>query len=978
MRRIQAGILAAAALCAAGAAFGDDLDGAKWIGAHGNNLPVYTQYLPVFRIDFDFRVAPGKKASLLYGMNDRRLMNRNLNLFNIESPQDSSAMRLEINGDGTVAVYRFGYRPDDNAAVPIATFDAKGALTSGLNHLQLVSNLGYTEVQVNGKSLGNKGLGAVGNGGDFLAYPVLAEMKVEIEPGSDALIKDITVSNMREPGNRLFAIPGAYTSTTRLAVPERSMPQLRSRFAVDGRKKVTSATVTATARGIYDMDINGRRITDGYFYPGSTQYNKTHLYHTFDITPFVTAGDNRVSAQLAEGWWSGPATYVGENWNFFGDRQSLVAKIRIRYDDGTEDVYVTSPQTWEVSTDGPVRTGSFFQGEVYDATVDESGRRWYPATEIAQDSTVCKGIGEWKTDNLLPDYGVTVTAVDTLTAVSMTEPRPGVYVYDFGQNMAGVPLIHFSGLPKGQTVCVRSAEVLYPDMPQYAGHKGMIMTENLRAAMCRDQYIARGAGSETFSPRYTLHGYRYLELTGLDRPLPPQDVKSIVLSSIDGFKAHYECSDTLVNRLWQNIKWSSLSNFISIPTDCPQRNERLGWMGDISVFSPTATKIADVSGLLKQYLQAVRDCQREDGRYPDVAPTGLGFGGLLWGSAGITVPYEHFSQYADTTVLREHYPSMKRYIDYIFRKTMDPATGIIVQNREWGDLADWLSPEYNRTDKSLLWECYLIHDLDIMSDVARILGNGQDAAHYRGLAAERRKFFNKVYVDPKTYRTRFSAFDPGKEGRDVDTQVSYALPIAFGIVDNPKFNENFIKTVTRENVADNGRKCPAYSLMTGFIGTAWIGPALSRIGRSDIAYRLLTNTQYPSWLYPVTQGATTIWERLDSYTHADGFGTNNSMNSFNHYSFGSVGDWLLTHSLGIRKAGNSLVIAPEPDMTGALTRASGWLDLPSGRAESSWRRTADGVYEILVTVPEAATFIDPFTHRPRPLAPGTHRLKAKK
>lgn len=444
-----------------------------------------------------------------------------------------------------------------------------------------------------------------------------------------------------------------------------------------------------------------------------------------------------------------------------------------------------------------------------------------------------------------------------------------------------------------------------------------------------------------------------------------------------GFKAHYECSDTLVNRLWENIKWSSLSNFISIPTDCPQRNERLGWMGDISVFSPTATKIADVSGLLRQYLQSVRDCQGDDGRYPDLMPTGFGFGGLLWGSAGITVPYEHFSQYADTTVLREHYPSMKRYIDYIFRKTMDPATGIIVQNRDWGDLADWLSPEYNRTDKSLLWECYLIYDLDIMADVARTLGNMQDAAHYVALAAERRKFFNNIYVDPKTYRTRFSAFDLGKQGRDVDTQVSYALPIAFGIVDNPKFNENFIKTVTRENVADNGRKCPAYSLMTGFIGTAWIGPALSKVGRSDIAYRLLTNTQYPSWLYPVTQGATTIWERLDSYTHADGFGTNNSMNSFNHYSFGSVGDWLLSHSLGIRKTGDTLVIAPEPDTTGCLTWASDWLDLPAGRAEFSWRRVADGVYEIRITVPEQANFINPFTHQSQPLAPGTHQLKVK-
>lgn len=597
--------------------------------------------------------------------------------------------------------------------------------------------------------------------------------------------------------------------------------------------------------------------------------------------------------------------------------------------------------------------GSFFQGEIFDATrLDRAGRRWNPAVEISSDSTVCKQIGEWKEDSLIPDYGDRVLPVDTLYAVSMTKPRPGVFVYDMGQNMAGVPLLDFRNLQRGQEITIRHSEVLYPDMEQYAANKGMIMTENLRAAMCRDIYKASGMPEETYSPRFTLHGYRYLELSGIDKPLPLEAVKSVVLSSIHGFKAHYECSDSLVNRLWENIKWSSLSNFISLPTDCPQRNERLGWMGDISVFSPTATKIADVSALLRKYLRSVRDCQKEDGQFPDVAPTGFGFGGMLWGSAGIIVPWECYRQYGDVALLEEHYPSMKRYIDYLLNKTIEPETGIIVQDRAWGDLADWLSPEYDKTDKSLLWECYFIYNLGIMSKTASLLGFEKDASEYDSLRSERISFFADNYIDKNTGKTIRSAFEPDRKGEIIDTQVSYALPIALGVYKDEKFVDNFVNTILRENTADDKTICPPYSLMTGFIGTAWIMDALSETGETDIAYGMLTNRSYPSWLYPVTQGATTVWERLNSYTHKDGFGKNNSMNSFNHYSFGSVGNWLLTRSLGINvKEDGSLELRPEPDPSGRMTYASGWLDTPQGRVESGWKIDGENV-TIEIGLPE--------------------------
>lgn len=931
---------------------------AKWIGAPGDHLPFYPDYLPVFRIDCDVDLTRGEVASIVYGANDPRLMNRNLNIYNLENPKDSSGIRIELNREGSVSVYRKGYHPSDNACVPVASFKNCG-IKKGKNHLSVASNLGITDIFLNGEKIGNVVLNPIGKGGDYLAFPVLAAMKVDIPKGSDAKIGNIEIRNFREPGNVIYSVPGVFAVTAELPLDVRSMPRVRTSFVIPEGKTLKNATVNATARGIYDLYVNGNRVSHDYFYPGSTQYNKTHLYHNFDVTPYLKEGDNEIMAQLAEGWWSGGSTFVGENWNFFGDRQSFLADISIEYADGSSDRIVTDPATWSYSVNGPVVEGSFFQGEIYDAKKDTAGSgKWKPAVEISIDSTVNKSVGSWRGVNLRESFGDRVVAVDTLRAVSMTEPRPGVYVYDLGQNMAAVPLINFGKLNPGHEVTMRYAEVLYPDMLQYASNAGMIMTENLRAAMCRDIYRASGIGNESFSPRFTLHGYRFMEITGIDSPLPLDSVMAVPVSSIHRLKAHYECSDSLVNRLWENIKWSSLSNFVSLPTDCPQRNERLGWMGDISVFASTATKIADVSALLRQYLASVRDCQNENGKYPDVAPTGFGFGGLLWGSAGITVPWECYRQYGDVELLREHYPSMKRYIDYILNETMEPDTGIIVQKRAWGDLADWLSPEYNRTDKSLLWECYFIYDLEIMSQVAEILGYVEGAETYRDLRDKRKAFFAENYVDEATGKTVWSGFDVAKTGKEIDTQVSYALPIAMGIYNEPAFVENFLKTIARENIADDGTVCPPYSLMTGFIGTAWILEALSKSGHSDMAYRMLASKEYPSWLYPVTQGATTVWERLNSYTHKDGFGKNNSMNSFNHYSFGSVGNWLLTRSLGINVLPDgTLMIAPEPDPTGSFTQASGWLEIPQGRVESSWR-LKNGKVEYEITLPEGipATF----------------------
>jgi alpha-L-rhamnosidase len=547
--------------------------------------------------------------------------------------------------------------------------------------------------------------------------------------------------------------------------------------------------------------------------------------------------------------------------------------------------------------------------------------------------------------HLTGQIGETVKKVKELSAVAVQEIRPGVFVYDMGQNIAGVPKISLQGMQPGKTITLRFAEVKYPDLPAYKENAGMLMLENIRAAMAQDLYITKG-GQEAINPSFTFHGYRYIEITGIPAPLPVSAVKSDVLSSIHELASTYKTSNAKVNRLWENITWSMYANFISIPTDCPQRNERLGWSGDISVFSRTATYLAAIPQFLRRHLQAMRDVQRGDGRFTDVAPLGGGFGGVLWGSAGITVAWESYQQYDDKAMLAEHYEAMKVYMSFL-NKSIDPVTNVLDDkiSKEWWSLGDWLSPQYDRSEKTLLWESYFIYDLDMMSKIAAVLNKKEDEAWYKNMATKRKAFFHQTYVDPATGKTAF-------RGKMIDTQASYALPLAFNIFDEKNKDnalKHFAAGIARENKADNGTICPPYTLMTGFIGTAWINKALSDNGYADIAYSLLQQTAYPSWLYPVEQGATTIWERLNSYTHSAGFGGNNRMNSFNHYSFGAIGAWMYNYSLGIERDERSpgfkhFILRPQPDPTGKMTWAKGDYNSLYGRIESGWEVKGNTCY----------------------------------
>ena len=964
--------------------------GAKWIGGNNTDMVLCSHYLPVFRIQYTLQLdsqSQSDRAGFIFGANDMRLMNKNMNIFQLENDKDESYFMLELdlaplskNEEALLKLYRAGYHPKDQKEVPFKTFIIPSSLINNENkyrehQIDISNDLGNARFYFNNKEVGKVGINPINQGGDYIAFPVIGDIGYAVPKNQVARFSEIQIRNFRTPKNVLREkseelVTGGKTGVFKTFNPSRNaMPMLRTTF--DAQNHIVKGRIYITARGIYDFYVNGERITDDYFNPGSTQYNKTLLYQTFDITPLLRAGKNAMGAILGEGWWSGGATFYGSGWNFFGDRQSLLAKMVITYADGSEEVIVTHPDTWNYFNDGPVTYGSFFQGEIYDATKEALVKNWSTASyddskwHQAREIPLCGNIAFEETDyselQLTGQYGQTVRPIKELIAQSMEEVRPGIYVYDMGQNMVGIPQIHLTGMKPGQKVNLRFAEVKYPELPEYQNNVGMIMLENIRAAMSQDIYFAKG-GTEVIQPRFTFHGFRFIEITGLDAPLPLASVRGTVISSVHDLSSSYETSNPKVNKLWENITWSMYGNFLSIPTDCPQRNERLGWSGDISVFSRAATFLADVPQFLRRHLHTMRDTQRKNGRFPDVAPMDIGFGGILWGSAGITVAWESYQQYNDEALLAEHYDAMKHYIHYLLNETIDKETGIIVQNRAWGDLADWLGPEDNRNDRSLLWDAYLIYDLDIMRKIAAVLGKQEDVDWFTNLCNERKVFFNKIYVHEETGKTIFSAFDPQRQGNTVNTQTSYVLPLVFNIPNEQHRSimlHHLIEAITRENTADNGTLCPPYSLMTGFIGTAWINKVLSENNYTDVAYRLLQQTTYPSWLYSVEQGATTIWERLNSYTHTDGFGGNNSMNSFNHYSFGSIASWMYNHSLGIERdekfpGFKHFFLKPEPDPTGQMTYAKGHYDSMYGRIESSWE-IRDGVCYYYFTVPANTT-----------------------
>jgi alpha-L-rhamnosidase len=701
-------------------------------------------------------------------------------------------------------------------------------------------------------------------------------------------------------------------------------PNLRKEFRLE--KPVRRARLYATARGVYEPYVNGERVGEDELAPGWTDYRERIQYQTYDVTDLLAQGANVLGAILGDGWYAGFVGFDSKHRGaHYGSRPHLLAQLYVEYEDGATQT-VASDGTWKSST-GPILYSDFLAGESYDARGEMDG--WSgPGFDDSEWYHV--GVEEAGMIPLVaqPDEGVRVTG--EVAARSVTQPESGVYVFDMGQNMVGRVRLKVEG-EAGTEVTLRHAEALNPD--------GTIYTENLRFARATDRYVLRGAGEEVYEPRFTFHGFRYVEVTGYPGEPPLEAITGRVVHSATPPTGSFECSSPMVNKLQSNIVWGQRGNFLSIPTDCPQRDERLGWMGDAQVFVRTAAFNMDVAAFFEKWMIDVEDIQSPEGAFPDVAPlfgdrseAFLQKGSPAWGDAGVIVPWTIYKTYDDTRIVERHYGAMTRWMEYLREANPD----LLRTNKLGNNYGDWLSPKGDFTPKELLATAYWAYDARLMAEMAAIIGRREDAKGYEDLFEGIRNAFNEAYVAP----------DGRLEG---DTQTCYVLALHMDLLPDelrPAAAGHLVAAIERED----------WHLSTGFAGVGYLCPVLTETGHSEVAYRLLGNETFPSWGYTIKNGATTIWERWDGWTEEKGFQSPN-MNSFNHYSLGSVGEWLYRHVAGIaldpRAAGyGRIVIRPRPG--GDLTHARAEYDSVRGKIVSAWTIEGDR-FDLEVSIPPNTT-----------------------
>ena len=698
----------------------------------------------------------------------------------------------------------------------------------------------------------------------------------------------------------------------------RGCPQIRKQFDVSG--PIRRATVYASALGLYKLHINGRKVCDDYFTPGWTDYNKRVYYNTYDVTELVKAGgENAVAAELAAGWYSGAIGWQKQG-DIYGKHCNLFVQLEIEMADGAVKTICTDP-SWKYAY-GPLVEGEFLPGETYDARLETPG--WDKAG--FDDSAWKPVVVSKRIDAKFEGYmSQPVRATGTLKTQKVTQPVPGKFIFDLGQNFAGFARLKVKG-PAGTRVQMRFAEILNPD--------GTLYTTNLRGARCIDSYVLRGGDSEEiWQPQFTFHGFRYVEISGYPGTPTADAVTGVALNSDTPLAGSFACSSPMVNRLYGNIVWTQRANFIDIPTDCPQRDERLGWTGDAQVFIRAAAYNADVAAFFTKWLIDLEDAQRPDGAFTDIAPfIGCGSGTAGWADAGTICPWVVHTFYDDTRVLEKHYPSMVRFVDYCKKHSNNlirPAAGY----------GDWLSIKAD-TPKDVMATAYFARSVKLTADAARVLGKSEDAQKFDALYDEIKAAFNKAFVGP--------------DGRiKGNTQTVYVLAIWFGLL-----SEENEKTAARYLVEDIQSR--DNHLSTGFNGTAYLMPTLAKTGNNATAYKLLLNDTFPSWGYSIKHGATSIWERWDGWTADNGF-QDPGMNSFAHYSFGAVARWMFQSVAGIGTDGpgfKRLRITPCPGQ--GLTWVKAGYGSIHGPIQSDWR-TENGRLAMDVTIPAntSATIVVP-------------------
>ncbi|MFE4962748.1 family 78 glycoside hydrolase catalytic domain [Streptomyces sp. NPDC056660] len=742
---------------------------------------------------------------------------------------------------------------------------------------------------------------------------------------------------------------------------------LRRDFALTG--PVASARLYITAYGVYEAEINGEPVGDHVLAPGWTSYAHRLRYQTYDITPLLRTGENTIGALLGEGWYTGRLGFHGGRRNIYGEHRALLAQLEIVYADGTAETVVTD-EHWRTAV-GPALRSEIYDGEAYDARRERPG--WSAPGHDASDWAPVLELPPQRAELVAPT-GPPVRRTQTVAPVAVITTPSGKTVLDFGQNLVGRLRIRVSG-PAGHEVTLRHAEVLEHGEPS---------TRPLRIAAATDTYVLRGRGVggsenvEVYEPHFTFHGFRYAEISNWPGPLDPADIEAVVLHTDMARTGWFECSDPLVDRLHENVVQGMRGNFLDIPTDCPQRDERMGWTGDIQVFAPTASFLHDCSGMLTGWLRdlSAEQLARPDGVPPLVVPDVLpaAFQGVgaqaVWADVAVLLPWTLYRRFGDLEVLRTQYPSMRAWGEATIRLTAE-GDGLWRQDFQLGD---WLDPQAppdrpgeSRTDGDLVANAYVIRSAEVLAGTAELLyraghlaAGKDDAVRFRAHAQAVRERFADQFVTP--------------DGRLAsDTQTAYALALAFSLLPTERQRRG-----AGERLAHIVRRA-SFRIATGFTGTPLICDALCAAGEPQLAYRMLLEKDCPSWLYPVTMGATTVWERWDSML-PDGTVNPGEMTSFNHYALGAVADWLHRTVAGLAAAEpgwRRLRIAPVPG--GDLTWARAAHDTPYGRAEAGWRvEGAKGdilVVEALVPPNTRAEVQLPDSRDPFEIGSGRHTFR---
>jgi alpha-L-rhamnosidase len=688
---------------------------------------------------------------------------------------------------------------------------------------------------------------------------------------------------------------------------------LRHEFAVS--RAVQRARIYVTALGSYRLFLNGQRVGDDILTPDFTDYRKRVLYQTYDVTGLLAQGRNLLGAILGDGWFASPLTWHGRNE--FPGSPSLLAQVEIEYTDGSHQTLVTDP-TWRTAPSA-ILDSSIYAGEVYDARLETAGwdkpgfddSHWLPA--VAVDSPSLR---------VSSQMSAAVRVDRTMEPRSVTRDANGAWIFDLGQNMVGWAALRVQG-PAGTMVRMRFAEILNPD--------GTIYRDNLRNADATDFYTLRGGGPETFRPHFTFHGFRYVEVAGYPGTPTLADLTGEVVSSVTGEPAgRIATSSDLVNRMWSIGLWGQRGNFLSVPTDCPQRDERLGWMGDAGVFWRTGTYNFDVAAFSRKWMRDVADAQTPQGAFTNVSPNVLPEateGAPGWGDAGVIVPWTSWLQYGDAGIVEENWDAMQRWMQYI----QDGNPDFLRKNRLGPNFADWLAPD-NRTPGDLIGTAYWAMLARMMSQMGRAIGRDAEAKRYDQLYDNIRAAFRKAYIK-----------EDGEVG--TGTQTSYVLAMQMKLLP-----ESLRAAAADKLVKDI--EAHQWHLTTGFLGTPHLLFALADSGHTDVAYRLLLNETYPSWGYMLSKGATTWWERWNGDTGDP------AMNSFNHYAFGSVVAWVYRYAAGIDTTPETpgfreIVIRPRPDQR--MTHARAEYDSVYGRMVSDWTARPGEPLSLRVTIPANTT-----------------------